>query len=214
MATNCTAPEIREFREQTPHQRAKLRHEEVISICNHLVQALHAWGRLGRLCTLVERDKDYLLLGFESFGQWMMNVEEVSGYSRAAAYQYMKLFKELEPAWGAEVHDLSLGVAHVVKLLPQALQTSPEVRSAAKRMKPKEFREKVAKEYPDSHIELKEDVCLKLDGSLAVLWHEALEGARLLNGDPEMTYEQFLELELLADWLEEKRPLIEKMKCQ
>src|SRR6202158_4781813 len=90
-----TAPELREFREQTPLQRAKSRNEEVIAICNHLVQAMHAWGRLGKLCHLVERDKDYLLLGFESFGQWMMKVEEVSGYSRASAYQYMKLFREL-----------------------------------------------------------------------------------------------------------------------
>jgi|SRR5579859_341950 len=209
-----TAPEIREFREQTDLQRARSRHEEVIAICNHLVQALHAWGRLGKLCHLVERDKDYLLLGFESFGQWMMRVEEVSGYSRASAYAYMKLFRELEPVWGGEVQDLGLGVAHVVKLLPTALQTSPSLRSAAKRMKPKELREHIAKHHPEAHVEMKEEVCLKLDGSLAVLWHEALEGARLLNGDPNMSYEQFLELELLADWLEEKRPLIESLKCR
>src|SRR5208337_434937 len=202
MATNCTAPEIREFREQTPHQRAKLRHEEVISICNHLVQALHAWGRLGRLCTLVERDKDYLLLGFESFGQWMMNVEEVSGYSRAAAYQYMKLFKELEPAWGAEVHDLSLGVAHVVKLLPQALQTSPEVRSAAKRMKPKEFREKISRDHQDAHIETREEIRLNIDGSFATMFHEVVEAMRTLEELPELSYERAVEI-AFASWMSE-----------
>lgn len=207
-----TAPEIREFREQTPLQRAKGRHEEVISICNHLVAALHAWGRLGRLCTLVERDKDYLLLGFESFGQWMMRVEEVSGYSRASAYAYRDLFRSLEHLGEAAIEGMSLGSAHVVRQLPSALQRNPEVLQKAKRMKPKELREYIAREHPESHVEMKEELCLKLDESVAILWHEALEGARLLNGDPQMTYEQFLELELLADWLDEKRPLIEKIK--
>src|ERR1035438_5695651 len=110
------APEIREFMEQTPIQRAKSRHAEVISICEHLVQAMHAWGRLGKLCTLVERDKDWELLGYKSFGAWMVAVEEHSGYSRASAYQYMRLFRELEPL-GSAVDGMSLGVAHVYKLL-------------------------------------------------------------------------------------------------
>jgi hypothetical protein len=207
----ATVQEIR-MPSETPLQRAKSRHAEVIQICNHLVAALHSWGRLGKLCTLVERDKDWELLGYASFGSWMMAVEEHSGYSRASAYAYMRLFKELEPAWGTEVHELSLGTASVVRQLPSALQRDPEVRHAAKRMKPKQFREKIATEHPDAHVEMKEELCLKLDGSAAALWHEALEAARLLNGDPEMTYEQFLELELLTDWLEEKRPLVERMK--
>ena len=71
----ATLNEIR-LPQETPLQRAKSRHAEVISICEHLVAAMHAWGRLGKLCTMVERDKDYLLLGFESFGQWMMKIEE------------------------------------------------------------------------------------------------------------------------------------------
>jgi len=204
----ATVNEIR-LPQETPLQRAKSRHAEVVSICEHLVAAMHAWGRLGKLCTLVERDKDWELLGYSSFGAWMMRIEEVSGYSRAAAYSYMKLFRELETH---DVEGMSLGTAQVFKQLPAALQRSPQVLSDAKRMKPKQFREKIAKDHPESHIEMREDVCLKLDGSLAVLWHEALEGARLLNGDPEMSYEQFLELELLADWLEEKRPLIERMR--
>jgi|SRR5271157_1811143 len=195
----ATSHEIREFREQTPLQRARGRHEEVIAICNHLVQALHAWGRLGKVCTLVERDKDYLLLGFESFGQWMMRIEEVSGYSRAAAYQYMKLFRELETH---DIEGMSLGTAHVFKQLPSALQRDPGVLQAAKRMKPKQFREKIATEHPESHVEMKEAICLNIDGSFATMFHEVVEAMRTLEELPELSYERAVEI-AFASWMSE-----------
>lgn len=201
--TVCNAPEIRpEMLDFTPIQRAKSRHSEVLSICEHLVQALHAWGRLGKLCTLVERDKDWELLGYASFGSWMMKIEEVSGYSRAAAYSYAKLYRDLEPLWGAEVHELSLGTANVVRQLPSALQRNPEVRHAAKRMKPKQFREKIADEYPDSHIEVREEVRLNLDGSFVPIFHEVIEAMRVIEDDPLLSYERALELAFLA-WINE-----------
>ena len=204
-----TAPEIR-LPSETPTQRAKSRHAEVVAICEHLVQALHSWGRLGRLCTLVERDKDWELLGYKSFGDWMMKVEEVSGYSRASAYSYMALFKQLEKH---DVSGMSLGAAHVFKQLPAALQRSPGVLADAKRMKPKEFREKIAQEYPDSHIEIHEQVCLNLDGSVYKLWRETIDGLRLIEDDPAMSHETVFE-HVLAFVLESLRTEIEKRKCR
>lgn len=198
---NC--PEIRpECLDVTPMQRAKARHAEVLSICEHLVQALHAWGRLGKLCTLVERDNDWELLGYSSFGAWMMRIEEISGYSRAAAYSYAKLYRDLEPLWGAEVHELSLGTANVVRQLPSALQRDPEVRRAAKRMKPKQFREKIAGDYPDSHIETREELRLNLDDSFAKVFHELVECTRVLYEQPEMSYERAIEI-WGAGWMSE-----------
>ena len=88
----ATVQEIR-LPEQTPLQRAKSRNEEVLGLCRHLAEALYAWARLGKLCNLVERDKDWELLGYKSFGAWMMAVEELSGYSRASAYSYMGLWR-------------------------------------------------------------------------------------------------------------------------
>jgi hypothetical protein len=187
---------------QTPLQRARSRHAEVVEICQHLVQALHAWGRLGKLCTLVERDKDYVLLGFETFGQWMMKIEEVSGYSRASAYSYKKLYEELEPLWATDVHELSLGTANVVKLLPTSLQRDPAVRSAAKQMKPKQFREKIAKDHPDAHVEMKEKIELNLESSAATFFHEIVESMRVLEEDPELSYERAVEI-AMASWMSE-----------
>jgi hypothetical protein len=201
-----TAPEIRDVRDWTPLQRATNRHAEVLQICEHLVQAMHAWGRLGKLCTLVERDKDWELLGYSSFGAWMMAVEEHSGYSRASAYAYMKLFQQLEKH---DIEGMSLGTAQVFKLLPAALQRSPEVRSAAKRMKPKQFREKIATEYPDSHIETQEEVCLKLDEGVLKMWRETIDDVRILEDDPAMSHEAVLE-HVLAWVLEQLRPAVEK----
>lgn len=198
-----TAPEIRcPNLDETPLQRAKSRHEEVLEICNHLVAALHAWGRLGKLCVLIERDRDWELLGYQSFGSWMMKVEELTGYSRASAYSYAKLFRELEPIWGTEVHELSLGTANVVRQLPGALQRDPEVRHAAKRMKPKQFREKIAKDHPEAHVEVKEEVCLKLDASFAPIFHEVIDSIRIIEEEAEMSYERAIEL-MCISWSNE-----------
>src|ERR1035438_7112891 len=114
----------------------------------------------------------------------MVAVEEHSGYSRASAYQYMKLFRDLEPL-GSAVDGMSLGVAHVYKLLPTALQTDPALISAAKRMKPKEFREKISREHPQAHVEVQEDICLKLDESLAKVFHETVDLMRIEEGNPD-----------------------------
>jgi hypothetical protein len=206
---NCmtTVQEIR-LPAETPLQRAKTRHDEVLRICEHLVAAMHAWGRLGKLCAMVERDHDWELLGYESFGSWMMAVENHTGYSRASAYAYKKLFEELEP-WSDDLEGMSLGTAQVFKLLPAGLQRSAEVRSDAKRMKPKAFREKIAMDHPESHIETRESVCLNLDASLYQLWREAIDGARALEDDVCLTHEVVFE-KILVDWLEWNRPRIQE----
>ena len=57
-----------------------------------------------------------------------------------------------------EVPDMPLASAHVFKVLPANLQRDPEVVESVKKMKPKQFHKKIAKEHPSVHIEEQEDL--------------------------------------------------------
>jgi hypothetical protein len=184
--------------------RARARFDELVALGKQAVEAGRIWAQIGRLVVQMERDRDFLALGYETMGACIMEVELLSGYDRSSIYAYKTLYEETAPNAGESILQMPLGSAQLYRQLPSALQRDPEVQAAAK-AKPKVFRETVAKEYPKALIETRVRLSLNLDSSVYSLWEEFLGRCREISGDSGMTYEQAFELYLLAPALEELR---------
>lgn len=184
--------------------RARARFDELVDLGKQAVAAGRIWAQIGRLAVQMERDRDYTTLGYESMGACIVEIELLSGYDRSSIYAYKTLYEEASPNAGEAILEMPLGSAQIYRQLPSALQRNPEVRTAAQK-KPKDFRVRLAREFPQSLIETRVRVSLNLDNSVFVMWEEFLGRCRYISGDPAMTYEQAFELYLLAPALEELR---------
>lgn len=184
--------------------RARARFSELVDLGKQAVAAGRIWARIGRLAVQMESDRDYLALGYDTMGACIMEIELLSGYDRSSIYAYKTLYEEASPNAGETILDMPLGSAQIYRQLSTSLQRNPEVRTAAQN-KPKDFRVRLAREFPQALIESKIRLNLNLDNSVFVLWEEFLERCREISGDPAMTYEQAFELYLLAPALEELR---------
>ena len=178
------------------HGQAKVRFDELVSLGKQAVDAGRLWARIGRLVVQMERDQDYAILGYETMGACIMEVELLSGYDRSSIYAYKTLYEETSPNAGESILQMPLGSAQIYRQLPAALQRDPDVQQAAK-AKPKVFREKVAQDYPQALIETRVRLTLNLDNSLYEKWRLFLEKCRADYGQ-EFSYEQVLEV-LLAN---------------
>lgn len=177
-------------------ERARQRFSGLVALGKQLVQATRSWALLGRLAADMERDRDYTVLGYETMGACILEVEILSGYDRSSIYSFKALYEQASPNAGESILEMPLGSAQIYKQLPAALQKDPEVKAAA-RFKPKLFRRQVADNYPEALIESRIRLSLNLDVSLYEKWESFLGDCRARNG-PEITYEQAFE-ELLAN---------------
>jgi len=184
--------------------RARARFDEFVSLGKQAVASAQLWVRIGRLAAQMDKDHDYTTLGYSSMGACIMEIELLSGYDRSSIYAFKALYEEASPNAGDDILAMPLGSAQIYRQLPSAMQRDPEVRTAAQ-AKPKDFRVRLAKEYPQALIESKIRLSLSLDESAYRLWEEYLDWCRETNGDPAMTYEQCFELCLLAPAIEEMR---------
>jgi len=189
--SELSAPEIRPTLDENPKDRAVLRFQEAVALGEQLARAELAWVMLARLLTAIERDRDYETLGYASMGACMMEIELLSGYSRSSAYAFVKLYSQCA-ANGVEVPTMPLTTAHLFKQLPAQLQRDPKVRESAERKKPRDFRNEIAANFPEAHIETLQEVKLNLDASLFSLWREAIELVRTLD-NVTASYEQVFE---------------------
>ncbi len=176
--------------------RARARFDELVSLGKQAVLAGRIWARIGELAVQMERDQDYAALGYDSMASCIMGIELLSGYDRSSIYVFKRLFEEASPNAGEAIFEMSVGAAQLYRQLPAALQRDEEVQAAA-RLKPKQFREIVANEYPQALVETKVRLSLNLDFSLYEKWESFLRNCRERNGE-DTTYEQALE-ELLAN---------------
>lgn len=186
---------------ETGIERATTRFEEAVSLAHQLAAAELSWSRLGRLLTIMERDGDFKRLGFKTINSCIEKIVELSGYKRASIYAFKKLYEEAN-ANGADVPEMPLGSAHVFKNLPKHLQSDPEIIEAVKTSKPKQFRKKIATEHPECHIEETEDIELHLESSFVPIFHEVLDSMRVLEEQPNLSYERAVELMCIA-WMNE-----------
>src|SRR5882672_377315 len=103
-----TAPEIREY-ELSPKERASARD----SFVRAFERQWSDWTEIARVCCEIEDDKDYLLLGFHSFGSWVL---QAAPRSRSYLYLVMGRYRELRPDISdEELAQISLGSAGVLR---------------------------------------------------------------------------------------------------
>lgn len=200
MSTLVCNHEIRPILE-TGIERAKSRFDEAVAIARQLAEAERSWVRLGRLLTLIERDRDYRRLGFETINSCIEEIIVLTGYGRSSIYAFKNLYEQAN-ANGVEVPEMPLGSAHVFKKLTRELQSDPKVIEAVKNKRPKHFKQQMAAEHPECHIEDTKDIKLHLESTFVPIFQEVLESMRLLEDDPELSYEKAVELAFIA-WINE-----------
>ena len=169
------------------------------------------WVTIASVCLRVKQGDLWQHGGYHSFENW---IQTAAPKSARSIFYFIGLVRDLSPDFSVqELAQMPPETAKVMRKLSTSARRDPAVREAANGKK-REFIAAVQEIHPEELIEHESELKLHLEASAMALWEEALAGARILNGDPQMSYEQFLELELLTDWLESKRPMIEAMKCQ
>lgn len=130
----------------TPKERAAARDSFVRSF----ERQFSDWSEIARVCCQVESDKDYALLGFHSFGAWLI---EAAPRSRSYIYLVMGRYKELAPDISDEdLARIPLASTGVLKQLSSKVRQNPKLKSVAIK-EPKELRKYIEENHPDQHIE-------------------------------------------------------------
>ena len=185
------------------------RFDEAVKLARGLADAERSWLGLGRLLSLMEKDHDYQKLGFDSIHELIGEIKILTGYGRSSMYRFKTLYEECSQ--NGDPPEMPLSSAHVFKQLPAQLQCDPEIIDSVKKMKPKQFKQKIADNYPVAHIEIDNEIKLHPPQSVFQMWREAIDGMRLLENSPTLTHEAVFE-NLLADWLSYARPLLQEMQ--
>ena len=138
--------EIRPESNLTPQERAAARDSFVRSF----ERQFSDWSEIARVCCQIEQDRDYVLLGFHSFGAWLI---EAAPRSRSYIYLIMGRYKELAPDISdEELAQIPLESAGVLKQLSSKLRQNPELASVAIK-EPKKLRQFIKEKHPEQHIE-------------------------------------------------------------
>jgi hypothetical protein len=87
-----------------------------------------------------------------SFSAWIVDCLPVSNGSAFAA---LRAAKQLKAIPSADREQIPRGNLETMSSMSETLATSPAIVSAAKSMKPKEFREAIERDHPEQHIEAK-----------------------------------------------------------
>lgn len=156
-----------------------------------------SWAELGWLCIMIRNGEEWKLLGHGSFDAWLL---DAAPYSRASCYAGMKAFEELANDFSPEeLTGIPHGNAHVLKLLSKEERSNPKIREAAKKQRPKQFRETVIKEYPDSHIETQVKKVFFFEDSQWVVIEKALTAYREIEDMPNISDAEAME-GVCAQW--------------
>lgn len=178
-----TAPEIREH-SLSSKERAEARDSYV----RGFERQFSDWTEIAKVCIEVERDQDYLLLGFPSWHAWLL---AAAPRSRSYIYLVVGRFKELiADIPEAELALIPLGSAGVLRQLSSKIRQDPKVRQAAAN-KPSELRQVLASEFPLQHIEPVVEQRLRFSLSQWERIESAWEAYKLV--DPTASLETFLE---------------------
>jgi hypothetical protein len=196
MIIHLNAPEIRvqTLDTETPLERAQRRTDQA-RVLDGVIKS--SWALVGILCRDVRRDRDWEIMGYGSFPAWR---EDVLPFSKSLACDAENLIGQLDGWKDDEIVELPYSTAKFVTTkIPKSRQT-PELKKAARRMKPEAFEEQVISRNPDLHIERKVWVNLPLEESQKRVIKGALELCRELEQDETLSYSQFFE-KLAAGYL-------------
>lgn len=138
--------EIRPEHSMSPRQRAEWRD----SCVREFERQWADWVSIAKICSDVERDKDYLTLGFTSWHAWLLNA---APRSRSYLYLVIGRYKELSTDISDdELALIPLGSAGILRKLSSSVRRSPAVRKAATQT-PQRFAEELSKIEPNQMIE-------------------------------------------------------------
>jgi hypothetical protein len=153
------------------------------------------WVSIAKCCVDVENDRDWELLGFESYGKWL---QDAAPRSRSYLYLVIGRYKELLPDIPEkELQQIPLGSAGILKQLSSKIRQNPKVRKAAS-SKPAELRQVLEQEFPSQHIESVVEKHLKFPLSQWEKIETCYETYKLT--DETATLEEFIE------WLVSEQP--------
>jgi hypothetical protein len=186
----------------TKREQAEARHAEALDLCNKLAGAKETiqmcWARLGYVAFVVDRDKDFLQLGLNSFGEWAMKLENDSTYGRSSIYKFKEIVSILLPDIPLDklecVHPGNAGFlafdvkSSSVRKDPVVLQQAQSDRGTTKLFK------MVTKAFPDQLIERKHFETLAWAESAWSLIAAEVERTREEEDEPEMKLADVLEL--------------------
>lgn len=135
-----------------------------------------------------------------SFDDWLLDAMPVS---RSQAYSARKVAQRLDHLSAEERAEISPGnLKTLAEVDDPKITKSRPILDAAKKMKPKEFRAKIAREHPEQHLESFEPMRFNPVATARELIDRALEKAKELDGA--VTREE--QLECLADFYLQARP--------
>lgn len=146
------------------------------------------WSFIAKVACAIEKDRDWELLGFRSFGAYL-----VARCNRSRSYLYLVMgrYKELKDDFSdEELSEIDLDSTSTLRKLSPAVRRDPEVREAAKK-KPRDLRRVVVEKHPEMHIEDEDFRVLKFETSDAEDFDEALKVWHTLN-NPEAPAEEFI----------------------
>lgn len=188
----CVDIEIRRESGLTPKERALARD----SFVRDFERRFSDWAEIARVCCEIERDRDWELLGFKSYHQWLV---QAAPRSRSYIYLVTGRYKELSLDFSdEELAEIDLDSTKTLRQLSPAARRDPKIRAAAKR-KPRELRQVVIETHPEQMIEDVEPRPLNFETSQAEVFDEALEAYRRFN-NPKASAEEFVE-SMCADYL-------------
>ncbi len=132
--------------ELSPQERASARDAFV----REFERQFNDWVGIAKCCSDVDRDRDWEILGFSSWHAWIL---DAAPRSRSYIYLVVGRYKELAPDIpDAELERIPLGSAGILRQLSPAVRQDSKIRKAAQ-MRPSEFRQVIATEYPNQHVE-------------------------------------------------------------
>lgn len=175
-------------------------------------QHVATWSEMAELCTLVEQQGDWKILGFESYNRWLLDAAPVC---RSSVYAAQGLVRELNEIPTEELRQIPPGNAKVLAAVPKSKRTKSLVQ-AAKESRPAAFTKHVQEKHPELHIETMVPRKFKFEASQATIIDAAMLMANILETgevmeEIEMAPEALLE-KICADYMERNRPLYEKIR--
>lgn len=175
-------------------------------------QQISTWSEMAELCTLVEQQGDWKILGFDSYGQWLV---DAAPQSRSTIYAARGILSELKEIPQEELRQIPPGNAKVLAKVPKAKRTKSMLQKA-KEQRPAAFTAHVQEKHPELHIETLVPRKYKFEASQSTIIDAAMLMANIIETgevieEIQMAPEALLE-KICVDYMGTNRALYEKIK--
>lgn len=160
------------------------------------VQLRSSWVELADLCATIRDNQLWREGRYQSFGAWL---QDACPTSRSYAYLAMSAREELKEIPAAELKQIPIGNADILKHTPKQHRNG-KVLTAAKNQPPREFIGTVVKEVPNAHLEQKIVHKFRPTKSQSIIYSQGFDMWRLLNEDSSAPVEDCLE-GIISDYL-------------